>query len=68
MVQRGANGKKGKVMAKVTDVPSESTLLPHIMTKVLPPTTVYTDEFHAYDKLGRYGSRTPAFTTRRRCT
>jgi transposase-like protein len=67
MVQRGANGKKGKVMAKVTDVPSESTLLPHIMTKVLPPTTVYTSSSTPTTSLAATGTRTPAFTTRRRC-
>ncbi len=55
MAQRGSNGSKGKVVAKVADGSRASDLLPHARAKVLPSSTVYTDEFGAYNTLGRLG-------------
>src|SRR2546427_4746375 len=61
MVQRGTydrktkTGQHGKVMAKVVSSAGDSVLLPHIAVKVLPASSVYTDEFNAYDPLTRMG-------------
>src|SRR3989441_5105180 len=61
MVQRGTYDRKtktgahGKVMAKVVSSAGASVLLPHIAVKVLPASSVYTDEFNAYDPLTRMG-------------
>jgi transposase len=55
MVQRGASGAPGKVSAFVVDDASKASLLPHVVTKVLPASTVYTDEWNAYSKLGHMG-------------
>lgn len=55
IVQRPASGKHGKVMAKVVPIAAEATIMPAIRTKVLPATTVYTDEYNIYNRLGREG-------------
>jgi len=55
MAQRGANGKSGKVVAKAIPAASTSSVLPHIKTKVLPASTVYTDEGMAYNALKGQG-------------
>lgn len=50
MVQRG-----GKVAAVPVADAKGATLLPNIVEKVLPATTVYTDEWAPYNKLGKMG-------------
>src|SRR3989442_12228695 len=55
IAQRGASGHKGKVMAKVVASAGERAVIGHIKTKVLPASTVYTDEYHAYKSLGQMG-------------
>lgn len=51
MVQRGTDETHGKV---VTDA-GAATLLPHVQTKVLEKSTVYTDEWAAYNTLTEKG-------------
>jgi transposase-like protein len=58
MAQRGTktpDGKKfvttGKVVARVVDGNSGADLLPEVEAKVLPASTVYTDEWKAYNAL-----------------
>jgi transposase len=53
--QRGKNGSKGKVMAKVTDSSRAADLLPHVKEKVLPASVVYTDEYAGYNSLNSLG-------------
>jgi len=55
MAQRGTDGKSGKVKAVIVDSAAKASLLPHIQTKVLPASVVYTDEWHSYDTLGQVG-------------
>jgi transposase-like protein len=55
MVERGASGTKGKVVAKVADGTGIRDLIPHAKQHVLPATTVYTDEWRAYRHLGGLG-------------
>jgi transposase-like protein len=47
IVQRG-----GRVFATPVDSVKGATLLPHVIERVLPGTTVYTDELKTYDALG----------------
>ena len=47
MVERG-----GRVVAKVTPDAKTSTIFPIIAERVLPASTVYTDCYTSYDKLG----------------
>jgi len=49
MVERG-----GRVVAMVTPNVSGKTILPIIAERVLPESTVYTDEFPIYDKLSEH--------------
>lgn len=56
MVQRGLNGAKGKVSVQVVDgQPSAMRLTPNIQKKVLPQSTVFTDEATIYKHLGEKG-------------
>jgi transposase-like protein len=55
MAQRGANGSKGKVAATIVASAGMVDLLPQVQTKVLPESTVYTDEWHSYGPLGGMG-------------
>lgn len=55
MAQRGKDGKGGTIVAKVVNDAGEKSLMPHIRTKVLPESVVYTDEAVVYDKLGKMG-------------
>src|SRR5918998_1635607 len=55
MVQRGKDGEHGRVIAKVVPDASEWSLMPHVRTKVVPPSVVYTDEHGAYNRLGEVG-------------
>jgi transposase len=55
MAQRGASGSKGKVAVKVADGSRAADILPHAQAKVLPASTVYTDEFKSYNALEGMG-------------
>ena len=55
MAQRGANGRHGKVVAQVVENTSGAQLVPHVKTRVLPASTVYTDEWKPYEQLGKLG-------------
>jgi len=55
MAQRGKNGKPGKIVAKVVEDAGEKSLMPHVKTKVLPESVVYTDEWKPYNRLGKMG-------------
>lgn len=55
MAQRSASGNAGQVAAFVVDDVTKASLLPHVVTKVLPHSTVYTDEAHAYQTLPNMG-------------
>src|SRR5437868_9758830 len=48
MAQRGGNGKSGRVVAKVVPAVSTASVVPHLKTRVLPESTVYTDEGNVY--------------------
>jgi transposase-like protein len=50
MVERG-----GKVSAMTVENAQATTLMPHLRKRVLPRSTVYTDEWSAYAQLGRQG-------------
>jgi transposase-like protein len=50
MVQRG-----GRVAAVVTTTTRSAELLPHIQTRVLPGSLIYSDEYKSYDALGTMG-------------
>jgi transposase len=47
IVQRG-----GKVFATTVDSVQSATLLPHVIERVLPASTIYSDELNSYDALG----------------
>ena len=55
IVQRGTETAHGKVVARVVSDAGAATLLPHVQTKVLEKSTIYTDEWKAYNKLGEKG-------------
>jgi len=55
MAQRGADGKPGKVSVVVADGTKATDLLPHATKKMLPASTVYTDEFKSYNALEGMG-------------
>lgn len=55
MAQRGRDGQHGKVAAYVVPSVAKRDLLPHLDTRVLPASAVYTDEWHSYDGLGDLG-------------
>ncbi|MCA1705519.1 MAG: IS1595 family transposase [Actinobacteria bacterium] len=52
MVERG-----GKVVALTVDNAQGSTLMPHMRKRVLPASTVYTDEWGGYNEAGKSGYR-----------
>jgi transposase len=61
---RGATGKvavfgvaqrKGRVAVATVPNVSTATLLPHIQQRVIPASTIYTDELKSYDGLARVG-------------
>lgn len=41
--------------AVVAESAAKSQLFPHLQTKVLPASIIYTDEWHSYDTLGKIG-------------
>lgn len=51
----GAVERKGRVVALVTKDASKATIMPIVKTQILPSTMVFTDEWRAYDSLGREG-------------
>ncbi len=51
----GVVERKGKIIAKVIPNIQASTLLPMIEKHVLPASTVYTDEFFGYNRVGSMG-------------
>jgi len=53
----GMAERQGRVVAKVVPNAKAATLMPHVRKKVLPESTVYTDEFTVYDRLNRSGYR-----------
>jgi transposase-like protein len=55
MAQRSTSGNNGRVAAFVVGDVTKASLLPHVVTKVLPHSTVYTDEAHAYQALPNMG-------------
>jgi transposase len=54
-VQRRTETTPGKVIAQVVPDTAARTLLPAIKSRVLPASTVYTDDWRAYDSLGKRG-------------
>jgi transposase-like protein len=44
--------RKGRVIARVTPDAKEKTILPIMAERILPASTVYADNFSAYDKVG----------------
>jgi transposase len=52
MVERG---RGGRVVAVTVPNAAKVTLMPHIERRVLPSSTVYTDEWHSYADLGKRG-------------
>jgi transposase len=55
MAQRGTDGKHGKVVAKIVPNNKATTLIPQAKMKVLPASTVYTDELASYGDLEGLG-------------
>jgi transposase len=55
MAQRGENGSHGKVIAKVVDAASTVSIMPHIKTRVLPESMIFTDEGNVYQGLRTEG-------------
>ncbi len=47
--------RKGHVVAVTVENAAATTLLPHIIKRVLPASTVYTDEWAGYKRLGHNG-------------
>jgi transposase len=55
IVQRGRKGSKGRVAAEIVHTVEREDLLPIVSKRVLPASTVYTDEWRAYNDLGKMG-------------
>ncbi len=53
----GMAQRQGRVVAKAVPNAKAATLMPHVRKKVLPESTVYTDEYTVYDRLNRDGYR-----------
>jgi len=47
--------RQGRVVALTVDNAQASTLLPHMRKRILPASTVYTDEWSSYAQVGRNG-------------
>ncbi|HLF71863.1 MAG TPA: IS1595 family transposase [Dehalococcoidia bacterium] len=47
--------RQGRVIVKTIPNVQSATLLPHIQQRVLPASTIYTDEWRSYNKLGKQG-------------
>ncbi|MCA1727162.1 MAG: IS1595 family transposase, partial [Actinobacteria bacterium] len=55
MAQRGSGSNHGRVKVSVIPYVTHGRIAQDVKEKVLPETTVYTDEFRSYDHLGRIG-------------
>ena len=55
MAKRANDDEPGKIAVKVVEDNGARSLLPHVRTKVLPESVVYTHEYRSYDKLGKMG-------------
>ncbi len=55
MAERGTETRHGRIIARTVENTGSEALLPHVQEKVLPASTVYTDEWVAYNKLGEMG-------------
>ncbi len=55
LAKRGEGDKGGTIVAKVVDDAGAKAILPHVRTKVLPESVVYTDEAMIYQQLGNMG-------------
>jgi transposase len=55
MAQRKQGDEPGKIAVKVVRDASGRSMFPHIHTKVVPNSVVYTDEWPPYNRLGRLG-------------
>jgi transposase len=55
MARRGEGNRSGQIVAKVVDDAGAKSILPHVRTKVLPESVVYTDEAAIYQKLPDMG-------------
>jgi transposase-like protein/predicted RNA-binding Zn-ribbon protein involved in translation (DUF1610 family) len=51
----GAVERGGQVRATVTASTRKATVVPFVQKRVLPASTIYTDEWHAYKSLGGHG-------------
>lgn len=51
----GMAERKGKVMAVTVPNVTRATLMPHIVSRTLPKSTVYTDEYRVYNPLAEEG-------------
>ena len=51
----GMAERKGRVAAHTVKNVKKATLLPHIIRRVMPTSTVYTDELKSYNGLNRHG-------------
>jgi transposase-like protein len=51
----GIAQRRGRVMAVTVPNVARATVMPHITKRVLPKSTIYTDEYRTYDTLGRQG-------------
>lgn len=51
----GIAQRKGRVMAVTVPNVARATIMPHIQRRVLPKSTVHTDEYRTYDTLGQQG-------------
>ena len=55
MAQRGMADEPGLIVAKVVDDAGRKSIMPHVPTKVLPESVVYTNKYTLYDSLGKEG-------------
>jgi transposase len=55
MLQRGVSGTGGKVAATVADGIKREQLFPHVQKRVLPATTIYTDQSPIYQPINKMG-------------
>src|SRR6266540_3051772 len=51
MAQRKQNGHGGRVVAQVVEAASTTSIAPHIKTRILPESMIFTDEGNVYDAL-----------------
>jgi transposase-like protein len=55
LAKRGEGEESGRIVAKVVDDAGAKSILPHVRTKVLPESVVYTDEATVYGNLKNMG-------------